>query len=187
MPRGVEFTAQQRSVLRQMLKTSWARHKGKEPKMTRRLVNPRPKQAGKGYAPGEAVIFRDEVTGRYRKAKILRKEVAGRQVSYVLDIDYGRIALPSQLRRANPGEAWHQQRYYEAIDDKNRDPKYKDFFSGVASAHERSRLESEYLGMPNPRPKRMRKPKLSDLVLPAAIVGAIVWFARKSPPAPGPW
>lgn len=41
MPRGVEFTDQQRSVLSALMKTAWSHHKGDEhPKMTRRWVNP---------------------------------------------------------------------------------------------------------------------------------------------------
>ena len=62
-------------------------------------TNPYPKEAGKGYIVGESVVFQDEVTGKYRPAKITGKERDGRQVYYVLNIDYGRIALPSQLRR----------------------------------------------------------------------------------------
>ena len=134
MPRGVEFTDQQRSVLSQLMRNAWARHKGGKPKMTKRWVNPWPKGAGKGYA--------------------------------------------------NPGAAWHEKKAIEArtdmflakdIDDKNK-------YFGRALAHMDSITASNRLHMANPRPRRTSnpKPKLGKLLLPMAIIGAIIWFTRKS-------
>ena len=183
MPRGVEFTDQQRSVLSQIMRSAWERHRGRVPKMTRRWVNPWPKQAGRGYVPGEAVIFRDEVTGEYRRARILRSSREGRQVYYVLDIDYGRIASPGQLRRRsfNPGEAWHRARFDDARNDWINSTEKKDELraAGRATAHLASMGESKRQGIPNPR-ARHTKFKLDSLLFPTLIIGAIIWFAKRT-------
>ena len=130
MPRGVEFTDQQRSVLKQIMKTAWARHYGKAPKMTRRWVN--------------------------------------------------------------PGERWHGQASSELWQKREKAPlgSYdRAFAEGGVIAHYQSEKKARELGMSNPRPTRKPKPKLSNLLLPAAIIGAIVWFARKPKEAiePGPF
>ena len=232
MPRGVEFTDQQRSVLSQLMRNAWARHKNKKPKMTKRWVNP----PAKDWMVLDSFYDKKEALDLYRRAN-----AEGSVVRIVEKRGYGigRVYTVMYLppKENNPGAAWHRLQYDRAIRDEAKSPNKRDkeFFKGKAVAHEESHFASNYLYMPNPRPRlsvpeqhqlkiarktltysdvgarimggptkdearaiiyklsgkwpkenpRPRrtsnpKPKLSNLLLPIAIIGAIIWFTKKS-------
>lgn len=85
-------------------------------------------------------------------------------------------------RWVNPGEAWHRARFYDASGDWTKATEKRDELraAGKVAAHEASMEESRRLGMPNPRRRATPKLKLSNLLLPAAIIGAIIWAAGKA-------
>ena len=86
------------------------------------------------------------------------------------------------MRKRNPGAGWHEEQYNESKNNLRRETTEfgKGLILGAVNAHEQSRLESKKLGMRNPRRRVSRRaPKLSKLILPALIVGGIVWWANK--------
>lgn len=169
MPRGIDFTANEKEILRKMMKKGWARQKaepGWENIHHRVRFNPGEKYhmrwadlneiASKKFDPMSHIhgVYEGNIAAHYQSALDSKKE-----------------GLP------NPGAAWHNDRSLNAryLESRAKGLRRADF-GGQAVAHEISMYKSQELGILNPLPK---KASLTGLLVIAGIIGGVIWLSKK--------